>query len=259
MSLAIVRSRASVGIVAPSVSVEVHFSRGLPGFSIVGLPEKAVKESKDHVRSAILNCGFKFLAKQIIVNLALADLRKEGGRFDLPMAIGILLASEQLPKQSLDEFEIAGELELSGKLRSIKGMLPFVVATQAEGRALVLPRKNLKETALLSRLTLYSAEHLLEVVEHFQGVATINAVSSITLWTPLKKQLDLADMAGQSFVRRALEIAAGRFTQPFVIGTAGCWKNFISEPIIKYFAADAGAGSIRGRYAVFHYSSRISS
>src|SRR5262249_24315139 len=152
--------------------------------------------SKDRVRSALLNCGFKFPAKRIIVNLAPADLPKEGGRFDLPMAVGILFASEQLPEQSLDHLEIVGELELSGKLRSIKGILPFAAATQKAERQLILPKNNLEETALLQRLTAYPAEHLLEVCEHFQGLKPLNDAEAGHQNRLYKKYLDLSDVKG---------------------------------------------------------------
>src|SRR5690606_23556522 len=124
MNLAIVRTRAKAGVSAPQVIVETHLSNGLPGLSIVGLPEAAVKESKDRVRSAIINSGFDFPARRITINLAPADLPKEGGRFDLPIALGILAASGQVPLEALEKLEFLGELALSGSLRPISGVLP---------------------------------------------------------------------------------------------------------------------------------------
>ena len=128
MELAIIHSRACVGVEAPEVTVEVHISNGMPGFSLVGLPETTVKEAKDRVRSAILNSNFEFPAKRITVNLAPADLPKEGGRFDLPIALGILAASQQIAINKLDSHEFVGELALSGELRRVKGVLPAALA-----------------------------------------------------------------------------------------------------------------------------------
>ncbi|PSW07919.1 ATP-dependent protease, partial [Photobacterium rosenbergii] len=123
MNLAIIHSRASVGVQAPAVTVEVHISNGMPAFQLVGLPETSVKEAKDRVRSAIVNAGFEFPSRRITVNLAPADLPKEGGRFDLPIALGILAASEQIPANKLHDYEFLGELALSGELRPVKGAL----------------------------------------------------------------------------------------------------------------------------------------
>ena len=147
MSLAVVHSRAQVGIDALAVTVEVHLAGGLPNLSIVGLPETAVKESKDRVRSALLNARFEFPARRITINLAPADLPKEGGRFDLPIAIGILAASGQIPSKQLDGFELVGELALTGQLRSIRGALTAALQTRKTGRTLILPADNTFVTA----------------------------------------------------------------------------------------------------------------
>jgi len=131
MSLAVLYSRARDGINAPLVDVEVHLANGLPALAIVGLPEKAVQESKDRVRGALINSRFEFPARRITINLAPADLPKEGGRFDLPIALGILAASGQIPPQLLDQYEFVGELALSGELRPVKGVLPVALAARA--------------------------------------------------------------------------------------------------------------------------------
>ena len=136
MSLACIYSRARVGLESPLVTVEVHLANGLPVFNIVGLPETSVRESKDRVRSAIINCGYEFPAKRITINLAPADLPKEGGRYDLPIAIGILVASEQLPATDLSQYEFTGELALSGELREIIGEIPMAMACAASKRKL---------------------------------------------------------------------------------------------------------------------------
>lgn len=147
MSLAIVHSRAQVGVEAPAVTVEAHLANGLPSLTLVGLPETAVKESKDRVRSAILNAAFEFPSKRITLNLAPADLPKDGGRFDLAIALGILAASGQVPAQSLDEYECLGELALSGALRPVQGVLPAALAARAAGRTLLVPQATPKRPA----------------------------------------------------------------------------------------------------------------
>src|SRR5580658_6943971 len=147
MALAIVYSRASSGIAAPLVTVETHISYGMAGFFIVGLPEKAVKESRDRVRSALINTHFEFPSRRITVNLAPADLPKEGGRFDLPIALGILAASGQIPSNILEEYEFTGELALSGELRPVRGVLPVVLSSYRSGRQLIVPYHNSAEAA----------------------------------------------------------------------------------------------------------------
>ena len=142
MSLSCVYSRARIGLESPLITVEVHLARGLAAFYIVGLPETSVKESKDRVRSAIINCGYEFPAKRITINLAPADLPKEGGRFDLPIAVGILAASEQLPQTDLSTYEFAGELALSGELRAIIGEIPMAMACSESNRTLIIPKQN---------------------------------------------------------------------------------------------------------------------
>ncbi|MCP1326247.1 magnesium chelatase domain-containing protein, partial [Halomonas sp. 707D4] len=168
MTLAIVNTRAGVGLDAPAVQVEVHLANGLPGLTLVGLPEAAVKESRERVRSALVNAGFDFPnTRRITLNLAPADLPKEGGRFDLPIALGILAASGQLPVEALESIECAGELALDGKLRPVPGMLPFALATKAAGRRLIVPNACADEAALAGNgLTVLPAATLWEVVAH---------------------------------------------------------------------------------------------
>src|SRR5210317_812077 len=149
MSLAHVYTRALAGVNAPLVTVEVHLSNGLPALSIVGLPEAAVRESKDRVRSAIINSGFEFPNRRLTINLAPADLPKEGGRFDLPIALGILAASGQISSERLNGYEFLGELSLSGELRSIEGVLPMTLQTRKAQRTLIIPHDNLAEAQLV--------------------------------------------------------------------------------------------------------------
>ncbi|CAM4434620.1 MAG: Competence protein ComM [Legionellaceae bacterium] len=169
MSLAIVHSCANAGIKAISVSVETHISNGLPHFSIVGLPETAVKESKDRVRSALINANYEFPTRRITVNLAPADLPKEGGCFDLPIALSILAASGQIKQTELKNYEFVGELALSGELRPIHGALPFAIGAKARERNIILPIENAAEAGLVNGLTVYGAKHLLEVCGHLEG------------------------------------------------------------------------------------------
>ncbi|MDU5822695.1 MAG: YifB family Mg chelatase-like AAA ATPase [Haemophilus parainfluenzae] len=150
MSLAIVYSRASMGVQAPLVTIEVHLSNGKPGFTLVGLPEKTVKEAQDRVRSALMNAQFKYPAKRITVNLAPADLPKEGGRFDLPIAIGILAASDQLDGSRLKQFEFVGELALTGELRGVHGVIPAILAAQKAKRAPIIAYQNANEASTIA-------------------------------------------------------------------------------------------------------------
>ena len=169
MSLAVVHSRALVGIDAIAVRVEVHISGGLPSMSIVGLPEAAVKESKDRVRAALQNSLFEFPARRITVSLAPADLPKDGGRFDLPIALGILAASDQLPSDKLPSNEFIGELALGGELHAVRGALRTAIASTRSRRALVLPECNAEEASLADNSKVCGALHLLDVCAHLRG------------------------------------------------------------------------------------------
>ena len=175
MSLAIVFSRAEVGIDAPLVSVEVHLSNGLPNLSIVGLPEAAVKESKDRVRGAILNSRFEFPIRRITINLAPADLPKEGGRFDLPIALGILAASGQIPREPLGQYELLGELALGGELRGIRGVLPAALACRAAGRPCWFPAITPMRLRWSAALRFSAPVHLLEICAHLRDGASAPA------------------------------------------------------------------------------------
>src|SRR5262252_2291654 len=203
MTLAVVRSRGLSGMFAPEVLVEVHLANGLPSFTIVGLPDTEVKESRERVRAALVNSRFEFPARRITVNLAPAELRKESGRFDLPIALGILAASRQLETQDLPKYEFAGELSLTGDLRPVRGALAMTWRAAQDGRAFVLPPRSADEAALVDGAYIYQAGSLLDVCAHLTGKQPMaRPEAQPAAAEPVYP--DLAEVKGQAQAKRAL-------------------------------------------------------
>lgn len=227
MSLAIVYSRANDGIHAPLVTVEVHISMGLPGLSIAGLPETAVKESRYRVRSAIINSGLEFPSRRITVNLAPADLPKEGGRFDLAIALGILAAAGQIPREVLLDYEFAGELALSGELRGIRGALPFAIAAANASHHLIIPQANGEEAALCSQGKIFIADHLLKVCVHLRGQAALSEPTKNMVASSINYP-DLSEVIGQEQGKRVLEISAAGGHSLLFVGPPGAGKTMLA-------------------------------
>lgn len=229
MPLAIVHSRGLDGLSAPEVAVEVHVAGGLPSVTLVGLPDTEVKEARDRVRAALINAGFDFPAKRITINLAPADLPKESGRFDLPIALGILAASGQIPEASLASYEFAGELSLSGELRPIRGALAMVLAADRTGRRFVLPEASADEAALAEPERVLAGKTLLEVCAHLSGQGALRCVEPRpAALEPAPDAPDLNDIRGQLQGKRALEIAAAGAHSLLMSGPPGTGKSMLA-------------------------------
>lgn len=247
MSLARVFSRAAVGVTAPEVIVEVHVGAGLPRVSLVGLPQTAVRESKDRVKAALLNAGFRFPDGLVTISLAPADLPKEGSRFDLPIALGILAASGQVSDLRFGEVEFIGELSLGGGLNPTRGILPAAIQARNSGRGLVVPAGNGPEAALARNEGAWCAASLLSVVSWLDGQQRLERAEAGPS-RPARNGKDLCDVHGQPRARRALEIAAAGAHNLLFTGPPGTGKTMLASrlpgilpPLTEQEALDAAA------------------
>ena len=229
MSFAQVYTRSVVGLNAPSVMVEVHLSQGLPAVTMVGLPEAAVRESKDRVRSAIINSGFQFPNRRLTINLAPADLPKDGARLDLPIAIGILAASGQIDETVLAQYEFIGELALNGDLRGIAGALAVSRALKADQRTLIVPKDNADEAVKVDGVKVLQADTLKAVCQHLMNEQQLSQAEHKASYQSANYQLDLADVKGQHQARRALEIAAAGGHSLLFCGSPGTGKTLMAS------------------------------
>ena len=230
MAIAMLQSRALAGMRAPSITVEVHLANGLPSFTLVGLPEAEVRESRERVRAALQTCGFDFPARRITVNLAPADLPKESGRYDLPIALGLLAASGQIPLSSLENYEFAGELSLNGQLRPIRGVLAMTHALGQQNKSarFILPSACAAEAALVPGVHVFAAPDLLSVCAHLNGTTPLSIQATQPMTDVSRPLLDLADVRGQAGARRALEITAAGQHSTLFIGPPGAGKSMLA-------------------------------
>ncbi|SNY78350.1 YifB family Mg chelatase-like AAA ATPase [Enterobacter sp. CC120223-11] len=228
MSLSIIYTRAALGVNAPPITVEVHISNGLPGLTMVGLPETAVKEARDRVRSAIINSGYEFPAKKITINLAPADLPKEGGRYDLPIAIALLAASEQLNTSQLSQYELIGELALTGTIRGVTGAISGAMEAIRAGRKIIFPAENTAEVGLIGGTDCFIAGHLQEVCAFLEGRAELQHPEPLSEILPTA-EADLNEVIGQQQGKRALEVTAAGGHNLLLIGPPGTGKTMLAS------------------------------
>ncbi len=229
MSLSIVNSRSGAGISAPLVTIESHLGNGLPAFIIVGLAEKAVQESRERVRAAITNSEFEFPARRITINLAPADVPKEGSRFDLPVAVGILAATGDIPQQQLHHYELIGELALSGEIRPISGILPAALAAHRNRKKLIVPAANAAEASRVTGLEVYAVAHLLDVCAHFNQSRQIQPFCAEHEEAPDCSLPDISEVISQEAAKRALIIAATGRHSLLMTGPPGTGKTMLAE------------------------------
>lgn len=229
MSFAQIYTRSVVGLNAPSVMVEVHLSQGLPAVTMVGLPEASVRESKDRVRSAILNSGYQFPNRRLTINLAPADLPKDGARLDLPIAIGILVASGQIDDRALKDYEFIGELALNGDLRPVSGALAVALAVKNSKRSLILPKDNAQEAVKVDKVPVLQADNLKAVCQHLMNETLLTYAEYKVPYMTQSYQADLADVKGQHQARRALEICASGGHSLLFCGSPGTGKTLMAS------------------------------
>jgi len=228
MSLSVIYTRAALGVTAPLITVEVHLSNGLPGLTMVGLPETTVKEARDRVRSAIINSGYQYPARKITINLAPADLPKEGGRYDLPIAIALLAASEQLTTAMLSQYEFVGELALTGALRAVPGAISAAMEAIKAGRKIIVAADNADEVSLLGSPDCLIASHLLEVCAFLEGKNTLHHPEQ-TYADDTPNDSDLSDVIGQDQGKRALEVTAAGGHNLLLVGPPGTGKTMLAS------------------------------